>query len=107
MEPFMADETIEVVVLEDKNGNYYVLPRETLEQARVPEEDRAELERSMSDDTQGFFTLIERPVGGEFLFRGGFVARGPLTGLLLPAVQKVGEAPLAPGQVAFGDGSVH
>lgn len=41
-------ESVEVVVLKDQQGNYYVLPRQGLEQARVGDEERAELEELLN-----------------------------------------------------------
>lgn len=49
--PFPSEEEavmagdIELVVLKDTGGEYYVLPRASLEKARVPSQHRAELER--------------------------------------------------------------
>jgi hypothetical protein len=39
---------IELVVLKDAQGEYYVLPRANVEQARVPKEYRGELEKLMA-----------------------------------------------------------
>jgi hypothetical protein len=39
---------IELVVLRDAKGEYYVLPRANVERARVPKEHRAELEKMMA-----------------------------------------------------------
>ena len=40
----MAGKPVEIVVLKDSQGNYYLLPREGLEQMIVPEEYRDEIE---------------------------------------------------------------
>jgi len=40
----MADRDLEIVVLKDSQGNYYLLPREGLEQTKVPDEFRSEVE---------------------------------------------------------------
>jgi len=41
----MPNEAIDLIVFTDSQGNYYALPRQALEQARVPEEHKAEIER--------------------------------------------------------------
>jgi hypothetical protein len=41
----MGNEGMEVVVFSDQDGNYYALPRQTLEQARVPTEHKGEVEK--------------------------------------------------------------
>ncbi len=50
------------MVFKDQAGDYYILAQATLEQARVPEERKAEVERLVAettaaeqDDTQGYF----------------------------------------------------
>jgi hypothetical protein len=46
-------EHVELVV-KDAEGNYFLVPHETLERGRVPEEQRAEIERLIGDaDTTG------------------------------------------------------
>jgi hypothetical protein len=59
----MSDEQINAVVLKDQSGEYFVVPRETLERGRVPVEGRGEVERliaeaegarSSDDDAQGY-----------------------------------------------------
>jgi hypothetical protein len=52
----MSDKQAEMMVLKDADGNLYLLSRETLAQARVPEEQRTEvLERiGAAGDTAGF-----------------------------------------------------
>jgi hypothetical protein len=51
-----------VLVLKDAAGSYFLLPQGTLEQGRVPEEQKAEMERLIAerDDVQGhiFPTLV-------------------------------------------------
>ncbi len=51
----MADAGTERVIFADDAGNFYELPRETFEGARVAPERRAELEATLADDdTAGF-----------------------------------------------------
>lgn len=64
----MTNEQIAVLVLKDQAGGYFLVPRTALEQGRVPEEHRAEVEQAIAaggsdgDDVQGYFlasTLVE------------------------------------------------
>lgn len=41
----MPGESLQVVVFQDAGGEYYVVPRQVWEQARVPQQHRAEVER--------------------------------------------------------------
>lgn len=50
----MADEQRHMVVLQDAAGEYYVLPVEVLEGARVPAEDRDAVARALAGDVSGF-----------------------------------------------------
>jgi hypothetical protein len=52
-------ESVEVVVLKDTQGNYYLLPRQGLEQARVPDEQRAEVEELLRGRAPGSRPLSE------------------------------------------------
>ncbi|MGH2587102.1 MAG: hypothetical protein ACRDJE_19490 [Dehalococcoidia bacterium] len=51
----MTNEQTGTLVLKDQAGNYFLVPQETLEQGRVPEEHTAEVERVFADqgDVQG------------------------------------------------------
>jgi hypothetical protein len=52
----MADSG-DALVLVDSSGSYYVLPKEVIEQARVPDEAKDLVEAQMGDDdTSGFAT---------------------------------------------------
>jgi hypothetical protein len=63
----MTDAQIGTLVLKDATGNYFLVAQATVEQGRVPEEHRAEVERLVAeastsragegDDTQGYFAL--------------------------------------------------
>jgi hypothetical protein len=47
------------LVVKDAAGNLFLVPHEMLEQGRVPEEQRAEIERLIGDaDTSGFFASV-------------------------------------------------
>ncbi len=48
----MRDERTETLILRDPHGEYYVLTREVLEQARVPAERRTEVERLVAAATR-------------------------------------------------------
>jgi hypothetical protein len=53
-------EMSEAIVLEDSEGSYYVIPREALEEARVPASAKAAVDDDLGD-TQGFslnFTFV-------------------------------------------------
>ena len=52
----MTSTETDVLVFQDQVGNYFVVPRETLEQGRVPEEHKAEVEQLIAEqeDVQGY-----------------------------------------------------
>jgi hypothetical protein len=83
------------LVLQDKDGQYYVFTAEVLARARVSAEKAAELEALMSsDDTAGFSFLALDP--GVMVGHTGGVNVAPG---ILPRSEP-------PGTSAFGDGSV-
>jgi hypothetical protein len=50
----MANIERDTLVMKDSEGNYFLVPHETVEQGRVPEEQRAEIERLIGEaDTTG------------------------------------------------------
>ena len=50
----MANIERDTLVVRDSQGNYFLVPHETLEQGRVPEEQRSEIERLIDEaDTAG------------------------------------------------------
>src|SRR5829696_8196235 len=52
--------TAAMLVLCDQAGHYYLLPRQAVERARVPDERRAAIERVLTgEDVVGFGALIE------------------------------------------------
>src|SRR5262245_57084823 len=50
----MSQESAEILVLTDQDGNCYLLPWETVSAARVPEEQRGEVIAAIDGDTAGF-----------------------------------------------------
>lgn len=53
-----ATEAVELLVLCDGQGRYYLLPRAILEEARIDETHQAELAAALSgEDTTGFMTF--------------------------------------------------
>ena len=51
-------EAVEILILRDDQGRYYLLPRATLEQARADEAQQAELAATLGDqDAEGFATF--------------------------------------------------
>jgi hypothetical protein len=51
----MTSERDEMLIFADGKGDYYQIPRALLEQGRVPDDQRAQLERALNqDDTTGF-----------------------------------------------------
>ena len=51
----MANEPTEVFVFTDAAGNYYQVPRAIFEQCRVPDDQKADVERMLGrDDVAGF-----------------------------------------------------
>ena len=73
--------TAAMLVLRDQAGHYYLLPRATVERARVPDERRAAIERVLAgEDVAGFGVIMEeRPAAlataGAGLL-GGLTVRG-------------------------------
>ena len=58
----MSSEQAEMLILADGKGDYYRIPRSVLEQGRVPDDQKAQLEQALNqDDTSGFlnFSKIE------------------------------------------------
>ncbi|MBA2598028.1 MAG: hypothetical protein H0V00_15500, partial [Chloroflexia bacterium] len=53
----MRTEQTAMVVLEDGDGAFYLIPRETLEQLRVTTERQAELARVLGDDDATGFAV--------------------------------------------------
>jgi len=48
----------EVLLFADGQGNYYQIPRAVLEQGRVPDDQKAQLEQALNqDDTSGFVKI--------------------------------------------------
>ncbi|MGE0539413.1 MAG: hypothetical protein AB7R89_04480 [Dehalococcoidia bacterium] len=51
----MANETVQVLVLRDGEGNLYLLDRNTIETGRIPEERQSEVAQLLQDDVGGYF----------------------------------------------------
>ena len=66
----MADITTDALVLTDAEGNYYVVPRDVIEQTRVADGAKDTIDSELGIDTEGFAA----PSGGL-----GFSVVGPLT----------------------------
>ena len=87
----MTSEMTELVVLMDQERNYYLVPRQVIEQARVPEEQRAAVEQELGDDATGF--------ASDYLFDAKGKSRPPeLAGLFAT----VGLIAVPPTQIQFG-----
>jgi hypothetical protein len=65
----MADNSTEALVLSDTDGNYYVIPRDVIEQTRVAPEANDSIDAELGIETQGF---SGHPMGL------GFTLMGPL-----------------------------
>jgi len=50
----MADDSIEALVLSDADGNYYVIPRDVIEQTRVSADAIETIDAELGVETQGF-----------------------------------------------------
>jgi hypothetical protein len=59
----MTQEQQDSLVFSDVAGNYYLVSKDWLEQAQVPEAQKAELQRLLSNEVQGYFTPV--PIPGE------------------------------------------
>jgi hypothetical protein len=65
------------LVLKDGAGNYFLVPKETLEQGRVPAEHTAEVEQLIAaggpdEDTQGFFFPLVYGIAMTVGFAAGY-----------------------------------
>jgi hypothetical protein len=69
-----TETTADVLIVTDQAGNYYLLDRAVMEQARVPAEHRAAVEHAVAADADvsGFITPIPIPDGQTFRLRGSF-----------------------------------
>ena len=76
----MANKPVDIVVLKDTEGNYYVLPRAGLKQAMVPEEYRAEVEKLIQQGPQAAGQGEEMSIEQlESVAGGGYSSIGNLT----------------------------
>jgi len=74
----MTETADAMLILSDQAGNYYLLPRETVERARVPEEQNAAIERALArEDVAGFGVIMEeRPAPLTVGVLSGLAVRG-------------------------------
>ncbi len=49
----------ETLIFRDQDGNYYELSPDVLARARMSEERKVEIERSLGDDTAGFLNFAQ------------------------------------------------
>lgn len=79
----MADTPIDTLVLKDGEGSYYLVPLEVLERGRVPAEQRAEVERLISEqeDVQGY--VVPLAIAGALAFGFGMMAGAAFTTAIL------------------------
>jgi len=61
------------VVLRDFEGNYYVLPSEVVERARVPEARRAELEAALGGDDVTAYSMTQSIGGSRVTLDGSYL----------------------------------
>jgi hypothetical protein len=70
----MTTEQMDTLIFKDRAGEYYVLPQAVLEQGRVPEEYKAEVERLVAEaeanDTTGHAAFIVGMACGTLLAMG-------------------------------------
>jgi hypothetical protein len=60
----MTESQAKAMVLRDAQGNYYVLPLDVVERARVPTERRAELEAAISSGEVSGYAMVGAVGGG-------------------------------------------
>ena len=68
----MANDRAEGVILTDGQGNYYVLARAAIEQARVADAYREEVAQFLQGDTSGYIGVQVQPP--RLAVAGGFTA---------------------------------
>jgi len=69
----MGDERSRAMVLRDAVGNYYVLPLEVVERARVPVERQAELEAALDTGEVSGYAMVGAVGGGIMPLDGSYV----------------------------------
>ncbi len=69
----MANEPSRAMVLRDAQGNYYVLPLDVLERARVPAERQAELEAAIGGGEVSGYAMIGAVGGGIMQLDGSYL----------------------------------
>jgi hypothetical protein len=68
----MANDASDGVILTDGRGNYYTLARATIEQGRVADAYKGEVERFLQGDTSGYIGVQVQPPA--LSVAGGFTA---------------------------------
>jgi len=53
----MADISSDALVITDTEGHYYVVPRDVIEQARVDDDVKDDIDTALGIETQGFTTI--------------------------------------------------
>ena len=69
----MTEERTRAMVLRDMEGNYYLLPLDLVERARVPEEQKADLEAAMGGGDVVGYDMAGAIGGGIVGIDGSFV----------------------------------
>jgi hypothetical protein len=69
----MANEPSRAMVLRDAQGNYYVLPLDVVERARVPAERQAELEAAIGGGEVSGYAMVGAVGGGIVQVDGSYL----------------------------------
>ncbi len=90
-----TDAEVEALVLQDDQGNYYAIPRQTLERHRLSEEQKAQLEKLTGSDVSGYMWKVH----SSFVFNADTPLTTPPHQAIPPELQRVfsGVFKLIPG----------
>jgi hypothetical protein len=91
----MVSEQSQAMVLRDSQGNYYVLPLDVVERARVPAERQAELEAALDTSEVSGYAMVGAVGGGIMNVDGSY-----LVDEQTDSWPVVGEAPRGAGIVS-------
>jgi hypothetical protein len=69
----MGNERAQAMVLRDAQGNYYVLPLDVVERARVPAERQAELEAAIDGGEVSGYAMVGAVGGGIMQLDGSYL----------------------------------
>jgi hypothetical protein len=91
----MTNTQSNTLVLKDQAGEYYLLPQETLERGRIPEEHKVEVEHLIAEqqDVQGYiwnFILMRVLTTGAALIANGSLNHGNTPELEVPNIDLSG-----------------